>query len=93
MVTLIVGLAVAMVALAVWGARKTDFGLPKRRVRRYALHMKNDMPTITGLIVRRGPRRFVLIRAELEHDAERTEPMGGHVEVLRENVFCVQEIK
>lgn len=87
MVIAFAGLAALLLVLI------TAFWLRGRRVKRYAFHMKNGAPTITGLVVRRGVRRFVLIKAELERDADSTQPMGGHVEVLRENVFCVQEIK
>lgn len=85
--TLILGLGVALAVLA------AGFWVWKRRVKRYALHMKHGAPTITGLIVHRGLRRFVLIRAELEEGEDQTQLMGGHVEVLRENVFCIQEIE
>lgn len=86
MVIPIAAAAVALIALIVAWQRF-------RPARRFALHMKGGMPTITGVIVRRGPRRFVLIAAELEQDADSTHTLGGHVEVLRENVFCLQEIK
>lgn len=61
--------------------------------RRYALHMKAGMPTIEGLLVKRTRRSFVLIAAQILEDPDRTHDLGGHVEVPRENVYCLQELE
>lgn len=61
--------------------------------RRYALHMKDNMPTIEGLLIKRLRREFILLDATLLEDADRTHSMAGPVTVLRENVFCLQELK
>jgi hypothetical protein len=62
--------------------------------RRITLHMKPGCgPTIEGLLIKRTRREYVLIKAELLEDTERTHDMGGHVTVLRENVFCIQEMQ
>ena len=61
--------------------------------KRVALHMKADMPTIEGLLVKRTRTDYVLIAAEIVQDADRSHDLGGHVLVPRENVYCVQEIK
>lgn len=69
-------------------------GIRERYARRYALHMKPGQgPTIEGLLVRRTRRSFVLINAALAEAADRSHSLAGHVEVLRENVYCLQEIK
>ena len=61
--------------------------------RRITLHMKPGCgPTIEGLLVKRSRREFVLIKAEILEDADRTHDMGGHVTVPRENVYCLQEM-
>jgi len=65
-------------------------GLTKRR---YALHMLNGAPTIEGLLIRKLRHEFVLIDAKLLEGEDRTHSMAGPVTVLRENVFCLQEIK
>lgn len=59
---------------------------------RYALHMKDGSPTIEGLLVKRGRREFTLIAAEILQDADTTHDLPGHVEVPRENVFCLQRV-
>ena len=64
-------------------------GLVKKRV---ALHMKDNTPTIEGLLVGQSRREFVLISAEILQDTETTHQLGGHVRVPRENVYCVQEL-
>ena len=61
--------------------------------RRYAFHMKDGMPTIEGILIHRRRRHFVLIGAEILQDANSTHELAGHVEIPRENVFCLQEIK
>lgn len=61
--------------------------------RRYAFHMKDGLPTIEGLLVKRTRRGFLLVKAEILEAADRTHDLGGHVEVLRENVFCLQELE
>lgn len=65
-------------------------GLVKKRV---ALHMKDNTPTIEGLLVNASRREFVLINAEILQDAQSTHPLGGHVRVPRENVYCLQELQ
>lgn len=60
--------------------------------RRYALHMKDNSPTIEGLLIKRGRRHFTLIVAEIVQDADTSHALPGHVEVPRENVFCLQRI-
>jgi hypothetical protein len=60
--------------------------------RRYALHMKDNSPTIEGLLVKRGRREYTLIAAEILQDADTTHPLPGHVEVPRENVYCLQRV-
>jgi hypothetical protein len=50
-------------------------------------------PTVEGLLVRRGRDRFVLIDVQLLEAADRTHALSGRVEVLRENVFCLQELQ
>lgn len=66
-------------------------GLSKNR--RYALHMKPGCgPTIEGLVIQRTRREFVLLGAQLLESSDRTVDLGGHVFVLRENVFCLQEL-
>jgi hypothetical protein len=64
-----------------------------RKCRRYAFHMKNSMPTIEGLLVKRLKDRFVLINAQIIQSEDRSHDMAGHVEVLRENVYVLQEIQ
>lgn len=59
--------------------------------KRYALHMKDDT-TIEGLLVKRSRDSFVLIKAKIVKDVDRTYDLGGHVEVPRENVYILQEI-
>jgi hypothetical protein len=61
--------------------------------RKYALHMKDGSPTIEGLLVKRAQRHFVLINAEILQDRDSTQELGGRVEIPRENVYCLQEIK
>lgn len=63
------------------------------RKRRYALHMKDGMPTIEGLLVSRGRRRYLLIAAQILETEERSHTLAGHVEVPRENVYCLQVIE
>lgn len=63
------------------------------RAKRYALHMKDGMPTMEGLLVKRTSRAFILITAQILEAADRTHDLGGHVEVLRENVYCLQELE
>lgn len=61
---------------------------------RVALLMKPGCgPTIQGLLVRRTRREFVLLNAELLEGEDRTHELAGHVEVPRENVYGIQEIK
>lgn len=62
-----------------------------KTVKRYALHMK-DNTTIEGLLVKRTRDSFVLIKASIVQDVDRTHELGGHVEVPRENVYLLQEI-
>lgn len=65
-----------------------------RTRKRYAVHMKpGSGPTVEGLLVRRGRDRFVLIDVQLLEAADRTHALSGRVEVLRENVFCLQELQ
>lgn len=61
------------------------------RTRRVALHMKDDT-TVEGLLVKRTRNSFVLIKAALVQDVERTVELSGHVEVPRENVYLLQEL-
>lgn len=49
--------------------------------------------TIEGLVVKRTRRSFVLIDAEILEGEDRTHELAGHVEVLRENVYCLQELR
>ena len=62
-----------------------------KTVKRYALHMKDDT-TIEGLLVKRTRTSFVLIKAQIVQDVDRTHELGGHVEVPRENVYVLQEL-
>jgi hypothetical protein len=62
-----------------------------KTTRRVALHMK-DNTTIEGLLVKRTRSSFVLIKAVIVQDVDRTHELGGHVEVPRENVYVLQEI-
>jgi hypothetical protein len=55
--------------------------------------MKGGMPTIEGLLVKRLKDRFVVINAQIVQSEDRSHDMGGHVEVLRENVYVLQEIR
>jgi hypothetical protein len=61
--------------------------------RRYAFHMKDGLPTIEGVLVHRRRRHFVLIAAEILQDRDSTQELSGHLEVPRENVYFLQEIK
>jgi len=61
--------------------------------RRYAFHMKGDLPTIEGLLVKRYRDRYILIGAELLEDKDRTVQLAGHVEIPRENVYVLQELR
>jgi hypothetical protein len=63
------------------------------KTKRYAFHMKAGMPTIEGLLVKRTRHAFILIKAQILEAADRTHDLGGHVEVLRENVYCLQELE
>ena len=63
------------------------------RAKRYALHMKDGQPTLEGLLVRRGRRFYTLIAAAIVEDEDRTNPLAGHIEVPRENVYVLQEIE
>lgn len=60
--------------------------------RRYALHGKPGLPTIHGLLVRRSRDRFVLHDAEILETAEKTHDVQGRLEVLRENVWCLERL-
>lgn len=60
--------------------------------KRVALHMK-DNTTIEGLLVKRTRNSFILIKASIVQDVDRTHDLGGHVEVPRENVYVIQEIQ
>jgi len=62
-----------------------------KKTRRVALHMK-DNTTVEGLLVRRTRDSFVLVKAQIVQDVDRTHDLGGHVEVPRENVYLLQEI-
>lgn len=64
-----------------------------KRRKRYAFHMKDDMPTIEGVLVKRLRDRFVLIAAQIIQAEDRSHDLAGHVEVLRENVYVLQELK
>ena len=65
-------------------------GLVKKR---YAVHMKADMPTIEGLLVSRSRTELVLIDVEVLQDAQRSHALSGRVRVPRENVYCLQELQ
>ena len=60
--------------------------------KRFALHMKDDSPTIEGVLVKRSRREYILIAAQIMQQ-DRSIPMEGRVEVPREHVYCLQEIK
>lgn len=61
--------------------------------RKYALLMKPGCgPTIQGLLVKRTRNAFILLNAELLEGEDRTHDLAGHIEVLRENVYGLQEI-
>ena len=62
-----------------------------KTTKRVALHMK-DNTTVEGLLVKRTRDAFVLIKAQIVQDVDRTHELGGHVEVPRENVYLLQEI-
>lgn len=62
--------------------------------KRYAFLMKPGCgPTIEGLLVGRTRREFVLIGAEVINGPGDVQEMGSEVTLLRENVFCLQEIR
>ena len=62
--------------------------------RRFALHMKPGCgPTAEGLLVKRTRREFVLIDARLVEAEDRTHDIAGPVVFLRENIYCLQEIR
>lgn len=63
-----------------------------RTVKRVALHMKDDT-TIEGLLVKRTRDSFILLKAQIVQDVNRTHDLGGHVEVPRENVYVIQEVQ
>ena len=60
--------------------------------RRYALHGKPGLPTIHGLLVRRTPNYFVLHDATILEAVDKTHDVQGRLEVLRENVFCLERL-
>lgn len=49
-------------------------------------------PTVEGLLVGKSAREFVLIGAEVVRGPDDSERMGSEVVLLREHVFCMQEI-
>lgn len=61
--------------------------------RRYALHMKDNLPTIEGLLVGRRSRCFELINAQILEGVDRTITIAGRIEVPRENVYCLERIE
>ena len=61
--------------------------------KRVALHMKDNAPTIEGVLVKRTRSDYVLIAAEILAGPDQTHSLAGHVLVPRGNVYCVQEIQ
>ena len=60
--------------------------------RRYALHGKPGLPTFEGLLVRRTPNYFVLVDASILEAADQSHDVQGRLEVLRENVLCLERL-
>lgn len=63
------------------------------KAKRVALHMKDNAPSVEGVLVKRTRRELVLIHAEIVQDADLSHKLTGHVLVPRENVYCWQEIQ
>lgn len=63
------------------------------KAKRYAFHMKAGMPTIEGLLIKRTRTSFIVISAQILEAEDRSHTLAGHVEILRENVYVMQEIE
>ena len=64
-------------------------GLTKKR---FAFHMRDDLPTIEGLLVKTTRSEFVLLGASIVQDKDTSHELSGHVFVQKTNVYCRQEI-
>jgi hypothetical protein len=67
----------------------------RRKVKRtYAVHMKPGCgPTVEGLLVASSRREFRLLNVTLLESADQSHALANPVRVLRENVFCLEELE
>ena len=65
-------------------------GLTKKR---FAFHMRDDLPTIEGLLVRTTRSDFVVLGAQVLQDKDTSHELSGHVFIPRGNVYVRQEIR
>ena len=65
-------------------------GLTKKR---FAFHMRDDLPTIEGLLVRTTRSDFVVLGAQVLQDKDTSHELSGHVFIPRRNVYVRQEIR
>lgn len=64
-----------------------------KKCRRYAFHMKDGSPTIEALLVARRRHEFVVKDALILKSASESVSLDGVLEVPRENVWVMQEIR
>ena len=64
-----------------------------KRRRRYAFHMKDGSPTLEGLLVARRRREYVITDTLILKSADESVALDGAIEVPRENVWVMQELR